>query len=106
MTGGGLPTLAERVYESSTPEGAPWEAMLGMEALPAEAISDNRGDLAPPVDQIDLLQWGVRFGMAYALARIENPMGCEETWQAQAREAASKATRWHMTFGGKPEEES
>jgi hypothetical protein len=100
------PTLAVRVYEAAFGEGAPWEDLLGMTELPPEAISDNRGDHAAPVDFSHLLSWGFCFGAAYAVARLENPLGCENTWWPRAREAADKASRWHMTVGGRPEDES
>lgn len=97
------PTLAVRIYEAACGEEAPWGDLVGMDELPAEAISDKRGE---PLDLYHLLSWGFFYGAAYAVARMENPLGSEDTWKTQAREAASKVSRWHLTVGGRPEGES
>lgn len=99
------PTLALRVYESLANEHAPWEDLIGLEGIPDEAISDNRGDLSAPPDLARLLTWAFLYGGAYVAARMNNPLGCEETWKTLARDAANKASRWHMTVGGRPEGE-
>lgn len=106
-----MATLAERVYEADSNEFAPWFGLTSMEELPEEAISDSPGALADPpevrrVDLARMLQWAFRYGVAYATLRHDDPLIGEERAQEEARAAATKATRWHGTVGGKPEGES
>jgi hypothetical protein len=106
-----MATLAERVYEADSNELGPWMGLIGVQELPEDAISDDPGVLgdSPESQRGELsrmLQWAFRYGVAYSTLRHDDPLIGEERAQEEARAAATKATRWHNTVGGKPEGES
>lgn len=100
-----MPTLAVRAYEVLSSDDSPWQDLIDMEHLPGEAVGANRNPRCSPIDTADLLVWAFLYGASYAAARIDNPLGCEESWKTPAREAANKASRWLTSVGGRPEGE-
>jgi len=104
-TGTSRATLAVRTYEALRGEESPWKEFIGMKELPPEAISDQRGEHACDIDIGHLVTWAFLYGAAFTLVKTEDPLTCDEQAKEWAREAADKASRWHMTVGGRPEGE-
>jgi hypothetical protein len=97
-------TLAEKTYALMGLEHGPMDAILA-EPFPPEAAGENRGlSAGPSGDVFDQRHYALAFGIAYALARLEEPFATSEELADTATEAASAAHSWIDSVGGKPEE--
>ena len=95
-----MATLAEKTFAAVSGEETPDRIVYEVKELPKEAAGEKE------IDDLDLHEWFISFGIAYALSRVEEPFGSEDGWQSAARDAATKASRWCRTIGGRPEGES
>ena len=86
-----MATIAEKVYGLLHNEYGPIDAL---------GATDDR-PLANPDDHIEGEEYVLAFGLAYALARAEEPFASDDELAERARSAATDAHRWMGTVGGK-----
>lgn len=88
-----MSTIADNIYAQLGSDTGPIDA-LADDPLPAESKSREHPDL-------DERDYALAFGMAWAMARAEQPFANDEDVARLAREAATQALRWFGTVGGK-----
>lgn len=85
--------LPERVYRILSAEPAPRSSLDALGALHARPYVPDDGQLTP--FELDLRSWGLTVGIAYGIARGEDPYESDEDVARRALEAARAAyDRW------------
>jgi hypothetical protein len=104
-----MTTIAVKINNAAHNDHGPFFGDLpGLGELPDDGFGprDEESRSYPKDDPHYLAQFNFYFGMAYVLARIEEPWASETEWVETAKAAAIKVHRWGDTVGGRPDGES